>query len=184
MQCPRCAFENDPAVPYCQQCGTYLHPSTPSPHPQAGFPIPPPPPLEYSTPPSISYGMHAELFTHQPMVPSRPRMTVFRVIRSMLYFLATFIAAFGIFGLIYDLSGASEGGADLGILFGLGLLVAGVIIFVSLRQRVPQLRVAHFLWGILGVTVAMFMALVLAVDRSFGFIILIYGVVLAATCLW
>jgi hypothetical protein len=102
----------------------------------------------------------------------------------MLYFLATFIAAFGIFGLIYDLSGASEGGADLGILFGLGLLVAGVIIFVSLRQRVPQLRVAHFLWGILGVTVAMFMALVLAVDRSFGFIILIYGVVLAATCLW
>jgi hypothetical protein len=141
MRCPRCDFENDPAGTYCQQCGTYLQTSTPAPQPQAGFTIPPPAPLEDSTPPSISYGMHSALFSHQTMVSSRPRMTVFRVIRSILYFIATFIAAFGLFGLIYDVSGASESGADFGALFGmLGLLVAGVIIFLSLRHRVPQLR--------------------------------------------
>src|SRR6266567_758632 len=74
MPCPRCDFENDPAGPYCQQCGTYLQPFTPAPQPQAGFPIPPPAPLEYSTPPFISAGMHAELFSSQQMASSRPHM--------------------------------------------------------------------------------------------------------------
>jgi hypothetical protein len=190
MQCPRCAFENDPAGIYCQQCGTYLQTSTPSPQPQAGFPIPPPAPLEYSTPPSISYGMHSEIFSSQQMVPSRPRMTVFRVIRSILYFIATFIAAVGLIGTFNALFGTGDRAEGLAIFFGLGLLVAGVVIFLRMRQRVPQLRVAHFIWGILAVTVGMFMALILAVsvaanpDLSVGYIILIYGVVVAATCLW
>jgi hypothetical protein len=125
MRCPRCDFENDPAGTYCQQCGTYLQPFTPAPQPQAGFPIPPPAPLEYSTPPFISAGMHAELFSSQQMVSSRPRMTVFRVIRSIVYFIATFIAAFGLIGSIGTVSGESESGAVLATFSGLGLLVAG-----------------------------------------------------------
>ena len=190
MPCPRCDFENDPAGPYCQQCGTYLQPFTPAPQPQAGFPIPPPAPLEYSTPPFISAGMHAELFSSQQMASSRPHMTVFRVIRSIVYFIATFIAAFGLIGSIGTVSGESDSGAVLATFSGLGLLVAGVIIFVSMRHRIPQLRIAHFLWGILGVTVGMFLALFFVVsdaantDLSISYIFLIYGVVVAATSLW
>jgi hypothetical protein len=190
MRCPRCDFENDPAGIYCQQCGTYLQTSTSSPQPQAGFPIPPPAPLEYGTPPFISAGMHSALFSPQQMVPSRSRMTVFRVIRSIVYFIATFIAAFGLIGLIAAVLGESGSGAVLATFSGLGLLVVGVIIFVNMRHRIPQLRVAHFLWGILGVTVGMFMVLFFVVsdaantDLSFSYIFLIYGVVLAATSLW
>jgi hypothetical protein len=190
MQCPRCAFENDPAGIYCQQCGTYLQTSTPSPHPQAGFPIPPPPPLEYSTAPSISSGMHVEIFSHQQMVPSRPPIPVFRVMRSMLYFIAIFIATFGLIGAFNALFGTGNRAEGLAIFFGLGLLIVGVVIFLRMRHRVPQLRVAHFLWGILSVTVGLILALILAFalaanpDLSFGYIILIYGVILAATSLW
>jgi len=63
------------------------------------------------------------------------------------YFIATFIAAFGLIGSIGTVSGESDSGAVLATFSGLGLLVAGVIIFVSMRHRIPQLRIAHFLWG-------------------------------------
>lgn len=36
--------------------------------------------MEYSTTPSISYGMQSEIFSNQEIFPSRPRITVFRVI--------------------------------------------------------------------------------------------------------
>lgn len=190
MLCPRCGFENDNAVTYCEHCGTYLQTSTPYTQPQAGFTIPPPPPMEYSTTPSISDGMQSEIFSNQKILPSRPRITVFRVIRSILYFIATFIAAFGLIGTFNGLYGTGDRAEGLAIFFALGLLVAGVVIFLSMRHRVPQLRLAHFIWGILGATVGMVMALVLAFalganpDLSIGFIFLLYGFVLAATSLW
>ena len=190
MRCPRCDCENDPAGSYCQQCGTYLHTSIPAPQPQAGFPIPPPAPLGYSTPPVISAGMPAALSSSQHIVSPRPRMAVFRVIRSIVYFLATFLAAFGLIGSMAAVLGESGSGAILATCSGLGVLVAGVIIFVRMRHRMPQLRVAHFIWGILGVTVGMFMALVFVVsdaantDLAVGYIFLMYGVVVAATSLW
>src|SRR5260221_4895604 len=190
MLCPRCDFENNNAGTYCEQCGAYLHTSTPSTQPQAGFTMPPPTPLEYSTTPSLSYGMQSEIFSNQNILPARPSITVFRVMRSILYFIATFIAAFGLLGTFNALFGTGDRAEGLAIFFALGLLVAGVVIFLSMRHRVPQLQLAHFIWGILGATVGMFMALVLAFalganpNLSIGFIFLLYGFVLAATSLW
>jgi hypothetical protein len=190
MHCPRCDFENDNAVIYCAQCGAYLQTSTPSTQSQVDFTIPSPSPMEYSTPPSVFYRMQSETFSNQKIFPSRPRITVFRVIRSILYFIATFIAAFGLIGTLNALYGTGDRAEGLAIFFALGLLVAGVVIFLSMRHRVPQLRLAHFIWGILGETVGMVMAFILAFalaanpDLSFGFIILLYGFVVAATSLW
>ena len=146
--------------------------------------------MEYITPPSVSYGMQPETFSNQKIFPSRPSITVFRVIRSILYFIATFIAAFGLIGTFNALYGTGNRAEGLAIFFGLGLLVTGVVIFLSMRHRVPQLRLAHFIWGILGETVGMVMAFILAYalaanpDLSFSFITLLYGFVLAATSLW
>ena len=134
--------------------------------------------------------MQSEIFSNQKILPSRPRTTVFRVIRSILYFIATFIAAFGLIGTFNALFGTGDRAEGLAIFFALGLLVAGVVIFLSMRHRVPQLRLAHFIWGILGETVGMVMAFILAFalaakpDLSFSFITLLYGFVLAATSLW
>jgi len=190
MHCPRCGFENANAVTYCEHCGTYLQTSTPYTQPQVDFTTPTPSPMEYSATPSKSYGMQSESFSNQRIFPSRPRITVFRVIRSVLYFIATFIVAFGLIGEFNGLFGTGNRAEGIAIFFALGLLVAGVVIFLSIRHRVPQLRLAHFIWGILGETVGMFMALVLAFalganpNLSIGFIFLLYGFVLAATSLW
>jgi hypothetical protein len=190
MRCPRCGFENANAVTFCAHCGTYLQTSTPYTQPQVDFPIPTPSPMEYSAPPSQSYGMQSELFSNQRIFPSRPRITVFRVIRSILYFIATFIAAFGLIGVFNGLFGTGNRAEGLAIFFALGLLVAGVVIFLIMRHRFPQLRLAHFIWGILGATVGWFMAVVLAYalganpDLSLGLIFLLYGIVLAAASLW
>jgi len=146
--------------------------------------------MEYSAIPSQSYGMQSEIFSNQRIFPSSPRITVFRVIRSILYFIATLIAAFGLIGVFNGLYGTGNRAEGLAIFFALGLLVAGVVIFLNMRHRVPQLRLAHFILGILGVTVAWFMAVVLAFalganpDLSLGLIFLLYGFVLAAASLW
>jgi hypothetical protein len=168
-------------------------PSYPYP-PQPEWGAPPPdysvPPLEYSTTPSKSYGMQSETFPNQRSFLFRPRITAFRVIRSILYFIATLIAAFGLVGVFNGLFGTDNRAEGLAIFFALGLLIAGVVIFLNMRHRVPQLRSAHFIWGILGVTVGWIMALVLAFalganpDLSIGLILLLYGVVLAAASLW
>ncbi len=190
MRCPRCDFENADAGTYCEHCGTYLQTSTPYTQPQVDFTISTPSPMGYSAPPSKSFGMQSEIFSNQSIFPSRPRITIFRVIRSILYFIATVIAAFGLIGELNGLYGTGFRAEGLAIFFALGLLVAGVVIFLLMRHRVPQLRLAHFIWGILGVTVGMVMALVLAFalganpNLSIGFIFLLYGFVLAATSLW
>ena len=167
----------------------------PSPYPpQPQWGTPPPdysvPPLEYNTTSSKSYGMQSETFSNQRILPSRPRITVFRVIRSILYFIATSIAAFGLIAVFNGLFGTGSRAEGLAIFFALGLLIAGVVIFLNMRHRVPQLHLAHFIWGILGATVGWFMAIVLAFalganpDLSLGLIFLLYGFVLAAACLW
>ncbi len=190
MHCPRCNFENANAVTYCEHCGAYLQTSTPYTQPQVDFTPPTPSPMEYSAIPSQSYGMQSEIFSNQRIFPSSPRITVFRVIRSILYFIATLIAAFGLIGVFNGLYGTGNRAEGLAIFFALGLLVAGVVIFLNMRHRVPQLRLAHFILGILGVTVAWFMAVVLAFalganpDLSLGLIFLLYGFVLAAASLW
>jgi hypothetical protein len=57
-------------------------------------------------------------------------------------------------------------------------------------HRIQRLRLAHFIWGVLGATVGAFMALILAFalganpDISIGLIFLLYGFIVAAASLW
>src|SRR5579863_9420912 len=86
MQCPRCDFENTDRHTYCDRCGTLLQ----------GF-APYSPEMEHNISPSSEYGLQSQAFSNEKLY-SRPRITVLRVIRGILYFIATPIAALGLIG--------------------------------------------------------------------------------------
>ena len=200
MQCPRCDFENNDTSIYCERCGTHLQISTPYSLPQSEYITPSPPieysaePLEYGAEPSISGDMQAEMFASQKILsPTHPRITLFRVIRSVLYFIAAPIAALGLLGTFNAIFGTSNLFEGLAIFFALGLLVGSVVIFLHMRYRDPKLRLAQFIWSILGATVGWVMATILVaaltttgrpVDFGIFFVILLYGLLLAAISLW
>jgi len=193
MLCPRCDFENTETSTYCIQCGTPLPISTPYSHLQRENSLPPTLPMEYSTSPSTNYGLQSEMFQHQKISEPRSRITVLRVIRGILYFMAAFIAAFGVVGTFNALFGTSNLFEGLAIFFGFGLLVGSVVIFLFMRHRAPRLRWAQFIWSSLAATAGMVMAFILAFaltangpfsELSFWIIVLLYGFVLAAICLW
>ena len=125
MQCPRCGFEMADTKTYCSQCGTVLRNFAPS-----------SPEMEHNIPPSSEYGMQSQAFSYEKL-SYHPRITVLRVIRSILYFIAAPIAAFGLIGTFNALFGTSNLFEGLAIFFGLGLLVGSVVIFLRMRDRAP-----------------------------------------------
>ena len=181
MQCPRCDFENSDRNTYCERCGTLLHSFTPY---STG--------VEYNISPSSEYGWQSQAFVNDKL-SSHPRITVLRIIRWILYFIAAPIAAFGLIGIFNALFGTSRLYEGLAIFFGLGLLVGSVVIFLRMRYRFSRLRLSQFIWSILGATVGMVMAFILAysvaaegklLDFFFGCIVLLYGFTLAVIALW
>src|SRR5947209_14803397 len=139
MQCPRCDFENTDRNTYCDRCGTLLRSF-------ARYS----PETEHNIPPYPEYGMQPQAFSYEKL-SFRPRITVLRVIRSILYFIAAPIAAFGLIGTFNAIFGTSNLFEGLAIFFGLGLLFGSVVIFICMRYRAPQLLWFRFLWSILGV---------------------------------
>jgi len=181
MQCPRCDFENADRKTYCDRCGTLLSSFTPY-----------SPEMEYNIPPLPEYGMQSQAFSYQKLA-SRPRITVLRVVRSILYFISVFIAAVGLLGTFNAIFGTGLRFEGLAIFFGIGLLVGGVVIFIRMLHRPPRLQWTRFILAILGATVGLVMAFALAsaldangklTDFSIGCIFLLYGFVLAAISLW
>lgn len=151
--------------------------------------------MEYDIlPPSMEYGRY-QYNPYEKISEHRSRISIFRIIRGIFYFIAVFIAAFGLFG-TFDSFGNSLPMAGLGLFFMFGLIVAGVVLFFRMRHRITKLRWAQFIWWILGATAAMFMASILeyAFIPNFsnvplgsfilGCIIMLYGLVLAAIALW
>lgn len=182
MQCSRCGSENRDEQTYCDQCGTLLR----------GF-APYASEMEYNSPLPSEYGRQAQAFSSHQKLSSRPSVTVLRVIRSILYFVAASIAAIGLIGTFTTLFGSGNRSEGLALFFGFGLLVASVVIFHRMRYRVLRLRWPQFIWSILGATVGMFMAFSLAYalaptgqfsDLSIGYIFMLYGFVVAVICLW
>lgn len=183
MQCPRCDSKNTDDKTYCDQCGTLLRGLAPYSSEME---------MEYNSPSPLEYSGQSQAFSLHQKLSSRPGVTVRSVIRSILYFIAAFIAAFGFIGICNALFGTSNRSEGLAIFFGLGLLVASVVLFLRVRYRVPRLRWSQFIWSVLGTTAGMFMALILAValapkgeflDLSFGLIVLLYGFIVAAIAL-
>jgi hypothetical protein len=181
MQCPRCDFENTDRNTYCDRCGTLLRSFAPY-----------SPEMEHNISPSSEYGLQSQAFSNDKLY-SRPRITVLRVIRGILYFIAAPIAAFGLIGTFNAIFGTSNRFEGLAIFFGLGLLVGSVVIFLRMRYRAPRLRWSQFIWSILGATVGLVMAFILVfalaekgklLDLFFGCIVLLYGFILAVISLW
>src|SRR5205085_9930945 len=115
MQCPRCDFENADRKTYCDRCGTLLSSFTPY---------------------SPEYGMQSQAFSYQKLA-SRPRITVLRVVRSILYFIGVFIAAVGLLGTFNAIFGTGPRFEGLAIFFGICLLVGGGVIFIRMLHRPP-----------------------------------------------
>src|SRR5260221_7845550 len=121
MQCPRCDFENRDGNTYCDQSGTLLRGS-------AAYSSE----MEYHSPPPSEYSRQSDPFSYQQKLSPRPSVTVLRIVRSILYFIAAPIAAFGFFGTSTTIFGTSNRSEGLAIFFGLGLLVPSVVIFLRM----------------------------------------------------
>ncbi len=173
-QCSRCDFQNSIQSPYCEQCGAFLETS----------------PLYNPT--------SDEMFTYQnqKVFPPRLRMSRFKVLRSILYFvIAVPIAAFGLLAAFFSFGNSPRTGG-LGFFFALGLIVGSIVLFYRTRHRIQLLRWPHLIWWFLGATVGMLMAYLLEVafipnapngllgSVIFSCIILLYGLILAAVTLW
>lgn len=194
----KCHFQNAEANPYCERCGTYLQPSTElaQTYIQTSIPPPPPPPLrEYHATPSYVSPGQSNLFPQQNMLHPPSKITGFNVFRRMVYFLAIFIAAVGLYGTMNYLiivSGISSAGAIVGVVLGLCLLVGGLVVFRNLRHRVPQLRWWLYLVALFAATGALLLALTSSALTSstrlanilIGVVISLFGLIVAALSFW
>jgi hypothetical protein len=196
LQCPRCDTPNPVTNRYCDQCGSSLLTSNSTPPD-----IPEQPEYisrnDYPSPPQSEYGVDtsSQLLFYQKISPPEPKITVFWVVRAILYFIAMFIAGAGLFGSFTSIS-SSHTMVGLGLFFWLGLLVAAVVLFRRVRHRTRHLRFWQLVGWICGATVGAFMATIL--DSAFfsdfsknpvgsfifGCVVLLYGLIIAGAALW
>lgn len=201
--CPQCNFENIRNSFYCERCGTLLpsnkaqttKTTAPARAQESMLPL-----LEIYTPtplpppsPSLSPGK----VQPQQIVESLPARTgnvLDLVGRVLLYLVGTLIASLGLFGF---LSAFMDEAADIvGFLF---LFMSSIVILVIalILHRTPYLRGWQRLVGMFAVTGVIFIVLLIGAaivsmhtggskepSIIYGGIIIIYGVVLAATALW
>ena len=195
MQCPRCDTMNPTTNTYCDQCGSSLQAQSYMSYSsgQAEYFSQP----DYALPPQQESpsGIASQTFMYQKIYQPHPKITFFRVIRAILYFIAVFIAGFGLAGEFISISN-SQTMVGLGIFFWLGLIVAGVVLFIRTRQRIQRLGVWPLVGWICGATVGTLMAMILEFSFmpdinknpvssfTFGCIILLYGLILAGAAWW
>jgi hypothetical protein len=195
MLCPQCRFQNAEASTYCERCGTYLPTSTvlAQTSVQPSIPPPPPPPLRDShTPPYYSSTGQSNRFPPQNRVSPPSKLTGFR---RVVYVLAIFIAAVGLYGTMNYLilvPGVSAAGAAVGFVLGLCLLGGGLVIFHTLRHRVLQLRWWLYLVALLAAIGVLLLTLTSSAFTSpgrlpsilIGVVILLFGLGVAALSFW
>jgi hypothetical protein len=149
-------------------------------------PLPPPPP---PLPSGIVYSQQVV-----ESLPARASSVLDITVRVLLYLTSTLIASFGLFGFLTAFMNTSA--AIVGFLF---LFMSSVVILVIalILHQVPYLRWWQRLVGMLTVTGVIFVVLLIgaaivskqesgskAPDVIYGSIVIIYGVVLAATVVW
>lgn len=206
MRCRRCNFENTDTDAYCAQCGSLLSSSTSYQTSQAVYSsiAPPPPPIEYGIspqppavynsippPPPAEYGISPQMFAYEKIPPTRTDGAMSLIIRSILYFIGTAIAAFGLVGGLLSFVNNS-----LSVAFGVCLLVVGVIayIIVVMRHRIPLLRWWRRVLLLFGATFGAVIAMIVQYatigisstglpSAIFGSIILLYGLAIAVIAL-
>jgi hypothetical protein len=191
VRCNRCDTENRDTNTYCEQCGSFLGNYRPDTPPRMEYT----PVLEYSSASYSGNDFSSQPFNFQKVSDIHQRITAFRVIRVILYFIAALISAFGLI-VSFVAFGSSVRVGALAFFFGFGLLVSSVVIFMRTRHRIQRLKWSQCIWWLLGATVGLIMAILLYFvffpDAShepeaiffFGWIILLYGLVLAGVALW
>jgi hypothetical protein len=196
LQCPRCDATNPDANIYCDRCGSPLTASSYTPpytSEQSAYISQ----QDYSAPPQSEYGggMAPQMLLYQNISPTQPNITVFWIVRAILYFIAIFIAAFGLFAAFTAFSNAHVI-IGLGIFFMIGFIVAGVVFFIRVKHRVQHLHLWPLVGWICGATVGAFMAVILDDAFFYNFsknpvgtfifwcIVLLYGLILAGVALW
>lgn len=199
--CPQCNFENIRNNFYCERCGTLL-PSNKAQATKATstarvqesmLPL-----LEIYTPtlppsPPLSSGMVQPQQTIEP-VPSHTLNILDITGRVLLYLVSTLLVSFGLFGSLTAFMSPSA--AIVGFLF---LFMSSVVILVMtlILHREPYLHWRQRLVGMFAVTAVIFVALLVGAaiaskqgsgskvpDIIYSSIVIIYGVVLAATAVW
>jgi hypothetical protein len=196
LQCPRCDTPNPVTNRYCDRCGSSL---------LASNAIPPYiseqpeylPRNDYSSPSQSAYGVDtpSQLLFYQKISPPKPKITIFWIVRAILYFIAIFVAGIGLFGAFTSIS-SNNTLMYLGLFFFFGLLVAGVVFFIRVKHHVQRLRFWPLIGWICGATVGAFMATILdsaffsdfskdpAGSFIFGCVVLLYGLIIAGAALW
>jgi hypothetical protein len=194
VRCSRCNFENAETNTYCYHCNFPLRNFTSKLAeyvPQAEYMAQ----LESSQssqaiqlPQIASYRPPYQTFTYQKVSVPRPRITGLRIFRAILYFLGVFTAAIGLTSTIVETSSPNDLFVEsIGIVLGLGLLIAGVLIFLLTRHPDPGLRWSQcILWTIVATisfVVFIFLASTTVANRQLADIILscdllLYGLVL------
>jgi hypothetical protein len=194
VRCPRCNFENAETNTYCYRCKFPLRSFTSKLAeyvPQAEYMTQ----LESSQssqtiqlPQKASYMPPYLTFTYQKISVPRPRITGLRIFRAILYFLGVFTAALGLTSTIVEASSPDDLFVEsIGIVLGLGLLIAGVLIFLLTRHPDPGLRWSQcILWTIVATVsfvVFIFLAVTTVANRQLvGLILscdlLLYGLAL------
>ncbi len=181
--CTRCGFRQIGTQAYCERCGLFL--------PALAI-------YEPSAPDS-------EIVSPSPQLPARPvrkqvvlesvltaRMVAVRVMRECCAFLGLLLAAFGLYGSIYDLVGPA-------IAFGLSiLLLVGGTAYMTMRLFVykshPRLQGSQRMVGwAIATAIGFLLFLVvpevpqttkLLMDLGFGALFFFYGLTLAFLAIW
>ena len=194
MRCPKCQFQNDEASGFCERCGTYLQASNQftQTYIEDTIPPPPPPPMGYNVTPSFSYSEQSNLDPYQNIVQPRPKITV---LRSIFYFLAIIIGAFGMYGTMHYLivvPAFSSAGDLVGLVLGFCFLVGSIVIFGKVRHRVTRLRWWQCILALLAITGVLILALTSPALTSperlasilIGIVLVLYSLVAAAISVW
>ncbi|GAC1390149.1 MAG: hypothetical protein NVS4B11_19680 [Ktedonobacteraceae bacterium] len=176
--CTRCGFQQNGTQAYCERCGMFL------------------PALAIYNPGQPEYTVIPQVMPYQKPKIVEGRLTtamiIDRCVGAVVSLFGFFMAAFGLFGGLYILTGSG-----FALLLGLVLFIAGII-FVSIFLFV-QKPLPHFLWwqrivGGLGATMIGFIMILVvsmmlqthkaALNACFGAAFFLYGLILVAIALW
>ncbi len=157
--------------------------------------LPPPPPLELAPEPYETYSRQSQLLGNLKIQEERPRWTVGRVIRSIIYFVAVAFSAFWLLGGLVEIN--QSGLLPYFAFFaGIVMLIGSIVTFVQLRHRSPRLTFSRFLLFFLAVTVLAGLAAIveaaivpdLSINPAASFILamifMVYCLVVAICALW
>ncbi len=203
-QCPECSLENNPTSPYCARCGTFLQAKAATLYEDGA--------LDYTflsshntpaLPSLISTSQNPVPITPPPILPTlqkqalnqpRPRTFIHTLFSIIFYLIGASCFAFGIFAILMpSMSNTNNAFVFIGIL----IISIVILILMLIRHKMPRLRLRHLLLLVPGITICGVIVLFAAAAilslihlsntlieyPVFGFIVALYGLIVAVIAL-